>query len=161
MYSHDFGHLCCGRRILCIFHFYLGVCRYCVNCLSVTIRLSSNNIHYLCGRHLWCSWALFCEYCIRSRIIFHNIASEYNSTFCTAGIVAPTPNSSDDMSRSMEQSELYWCFSVPLLWRHFCSWLFSHPMLELSQVFPFLVHCCLGIWNLHRLRHRNELCTKL
>ena len=24
-------------------------------------------------------------------------------------------------------------FSVPLLWPPFCSWLFSHPMLELSQ----------------------------
>ena len=38
----------------------------------------------------------------------------------------------------------------------FCSWLFSHPMLEFSQVFPFLVYCCLCIWNLHRLRHRNN-----
>ena len=35
----------------------------------------------LCCCHLRCWWSLFSEYCIRSRIIFNNIASEYNSTF--------------------------------------------------------------------------------
>ena len=37
----------------------------------------------------------------------------------------------------------------------FCSWLFSHPILELS-----LFHCCLCIWNLHCGIGVN-LCTKL
>ena len=36
-------------------------------------------------------------------------------------------------SPSMKQSEPYCCFSVSLLWPPFCSWLFSHPMLELSR----------------------------
>ena len=31
----------------------------------------------------------------------------------------------------------------------------SHAAI-VSSFFPFLVHCCLCIWNLHRLRHRNK-----
>ena len=58
MFAHDFGHLCRGRRICIsghsdfgseqsgsILHFYLGVSRHCVGCLSVTIRKSRNNIN--------------------------------------------------------------------------------------------------------------------
>ena len=62
----------------------------------------------------------------------------------------------------MKLSELYCCFSVPLLWPPFCSWLFSHPMLELYQAFSkplstaafasgIFIACGIGI----------NLCTKL
>ena len=61
--------------------FKLGISGYCVSCLSCARRQSGDDIHDLCCCHLWCWWPLFSEYCIRSRIIFHNVTSEYNSTF--------------------------------------------------------------------------------
>ena len=93
--DHDFGHLCRGRRIQMsghsrylefsiifwsIFHFDLGIRRYCVCCFSIATRQSGDDIHDSCCRHLWCWWPLFSEYCIRSRIIFYNVASENIST---------------------------------------------------------------------------------
>ena len=48
------------------------------------------------------------------------------SPLCTSGIVTPTSNSSDDISPSMKQSELYCCFSVLLLWPLFFALDFSH-----------------------------------
>ena len=42
---------------------------------------SGNDIHDLCGRPLWCWWSLFCGYCIRYKVVFHNITSENSSTF--------------------------------------------------------------------------------
>ena len=66
---HDFG---------CILQFFLGASRYCVSCLSCAPSQSGYDIHDFCCRHLrW--WSLFCEYCTRSRIIFHNIASEFST----------------------------------------------------------------------------------
>ena len=80
---------------------------------------------------------------------------------CTSGIVAPTPNSLDDTSPFMKQSELYCYCSVLNLRPPSCSWLFSRPMLELSQAFPFPVHCCLCIRNHHCLKHRNKFMHKI
>ena len=34
-----------------------------------------------CGCHLRCWWSLLSEYCIRTRIIFYNVTSEYDSAF--------------------------------------------------------------------------------
>ena len=65
----------------CIFHFDLGVSWYCVRCLSCASWYSCCDIHYICCRHLWRRWSLLCKYCVRSWIIFHNVASEWNSTF--------------------------------------------------------------------------------
>ena len=93
--DHDLGHLCRGRRIQMCGHSDLGIfnnlwassiftwvsSRYCVCCLSIATRQSGDDIHDLSCFHLRCWWSLFSEYCIRSRIIFYNIASEYNSTF--------------------------------------------------------------------------------
>ena len=49
--------------------------------MSCATRQSGNDIHDFCCCHLWCWWSLFGEYCIRPRIVFYNITSEYNSTF--------------------------------------------------------------------------------
>ena len=63
-----------------IFHFNLGISRYCVCCLSIATWQSGNAIHDLCGCHLRCWWSLFDEYCVRAWIVFYNIFSELNST---------------------------------------------------------------------------------
>ena len=92
--DHDFGHCvvvdeskCLDipiwdfQQFGCILHFYLGINWYCVCCLSIATRQSGDDIHDFCCCHLRCWWSLFSEDCIRSRIIFHNVASEYSSTF--------------------------------------------------------------------------------
>ena len=63
------------------FHFDLCISRYCVRRLSWASWQSAYDIHDFCCRHLWCWWSLFCKYCVRPWVVFHNIASEYNSTF--------------------------------------------------------------------------------
>ena len=45
-------------------------------------------------------------YCIRSRIIFHNITSEYNSTFVLFGALSPIRHSLNDRCPSVKQNEL-------------------------------------------------------
>ena len=93
--DHDLGNLCRGRRIqnvwtlrfwifeqfVSIFHFHLGISWYCVCCLSIATWQSGDDIHDLGGCHLRCWRSLFSEYCTRPRVIFHNVTSEYNSTF--------------------------------------------------------------------------------
>ena len=45
------------------------------------LAISSDDIHDFCCSHLRSWWSWFGEYCIRSRIVFYNITSEYSSTF--------------------------------------------------------------------------------
>ena len=61
--------------------FYLGINRYCIRCLSCAPWQSGYDIHDFSCYHLRCWWSLFGEYCVRPRIVFYNIMSEYNSTF--------------------------------------------------------------------------------
>ena len=53
---HMSGHSDLGifKQIVSIFHFYLGVSRYCVRCLSCATRQSGDDIHDLGGCHLRC-----------------------------------------------------------------------------------------------------------
>ena len=64
-----------------IFHSYLGKSRYWVCCLSIATWQSGDEIHNLSCCHLKCSRYLYDEYCIRARVVFYNITTEYNSTF--------------------------------------------------------------------------------
>ena len=57
------------------FPFFLGISTYCISCLSCAPWQSGDDIHDFCCRHLWCWWSLFCKYCIRSRVIFHDVVS--------------------------------------------------------------------------------------
>ena len=77
---------------------------------------------------------------------------------CTSGVVAPTLNSLNDTSPSLKQSELYCCFYCVSFMTSFLllTFLTSHAGIVSSFFHSFLVHCCLCIWNLHRLRHRNK-----
>ena len=61
----------------------------------------------------------------------------------------------------MKQSELYCCFSVPLLWPPFCSWLFSHPMLGWSQAFSIPCPLLPLPLDFFRLRHRNKFVNQI
>ena len=93
--DHDNVYLCRGRRIQMTGHSdlgifnnfgassisYLGFSRFCVRCLSVATWQSGDDIHDFCCCHLWCWWSLFGKYCVKPFIVFHNITSEYNSTF--------------------------------------------------------------------------------
>ena len=56
------------------------ISRCCVCCLSIATRKSGDDIHDFCCCHLWCWWSWFSEYCIRPRIVFYILTSEYNST---------------------------------------------------------------------------------
>ena len=99
MLDHDLGHLCRGRRIqmsghsdlgffskyVNIFHFYLGVSRYCVCCLSFATWQSGDDINDF-GGYLRCWRSLLSECCVRARIGFHNITSENDSTFVLLGL---------------------------------------------------------------------------
>ena len=60
---------------------HLGVGRYCISCLSVTIWYSCNNIHYLCGSHLGCRRALLSKNCVGTRVVCYNVPSEHDSAF--------------------------------------------------------------------------------
>ena len=169
--DHDFGHLLRGRRIQMSGHSDLGIfnncggssiftlrkSRYCVSCLSCASGQSGYDIHELCGRHLWCWCSLFCKYCIRSRIIFHIVTSEYNSSsiflvLCLQfGILQMT-----DVHQwgKMNFCALRPCFIDYLL---FTSDVRQVPRPNLFQFLPFFIHCCLCCGNLHGLRHRNKL----
>ena len=83
-----------------------------------------------------------------------NTAQASGSSFTmSTGIVAQTLYVLDHRSPSMKQKAFIVVFLWHFLWTPLCSWLFtSHA--EILQFFPFLVHCCLRIWNLHPSRHR-------
>ena len=61
--------------------FFLGISRYCVSCLSCTTWQSGDDIHDFSCCHLRCWRSLFSENCRRPRLVFHNVASDYNPTF--------------------------------------------------------------------------------
>ena len=150
--DHDLGHLCRGRRIEMSGHsdlvffsnsgassiFYVGFGWYCVCCLSIAPWQSGYDIHDLCCRHLWCWWPLLAKYCIRSRIIFQNVASKYNSTFVFFGALSSIRHSSNDRRPSVRQNELLRPSSLlhrsPLIY----FWLSSGSTPESFQVSPIL-----------------------
>ena len=137
-----------------IFHFYLGISRYCVSCLSRASWQFGDDIHDFCCSHLWFWWPLFSEYCTRSRIIFHNVASEYNSTFVF--LVLCLQFGILQMTEVHQWGEVYFstffsCFIDHLfVTSDFC----QVPHRNFLQFFPFLVHCCFCCGHLHCLRHR-------
>ena len=171
---HEFGHLCRGWRIQMSGHsdfgifnnfwessiFYLGLSRYRVCCLSIATRRSGQDIHDLGGCHLRCWWSLFSEYCIRPWIVFHNITSEYNSTFVF--LVFCLQFSIFQMTCPlMMQNELLCPTSLLHRSPLSCFWLSSAVMLEYSPVFPFFsaAASASGIFNAWGIGM--NLCTRL
>ena len=124
--------------------------------LVLRIQVVLKIVHDLCGCHLWCWWSLLCKYCMRAGIIFHNVTSEYDSTFLLLKLRL--------QFRILEMTEVHWwrkmnfytvvpCFSDHVfLDSDFCQlpcWYF----LKFSHYF----HCCLCIRYFECLRHWNKL----
>ena len=84
-----------------ILHLYLSVCWYGMGCLSITVWLTCNDIHYFCCRHLWRRRALFRDDCIGSRVVFYIVTSDHNSSFPLLKLVVLTPHFWDDRCPSM------------------------------------------------------------
>ena len=109
-----------------------------------------------CCRHLWCWWTLFCKYCVRPRIIFHNVASEYNSAcvllmLCLQfGIL---PMTDVHQRGKMNFNAFRPCF-IDHLW--FVSDFCYVPRRSLFKFLPFFIHCCFCCGYLHGLRHGNK-----
>ena len=168
--DHDLGHLCRGRRIQMSGHsefgifntfgasyiFDLGISRYCVRCLSSAPWQSGYDIHDFCYCHLWCWWSLFGEYCVRPRIIFHNVASEYNSA-CVLLVLCLQfgilPMTDVHQRGKMNFNAFRPCF-IDHLW--FVSDFCYVPRQSLFKFLPFFIHCCFCCGYLHGLRHRNK-----
>ena len=148
--DHDLGHLCRGGRIQMSGHsdlgmfynfgassnFDLGISRYCISCLSCAPWQSGYDIHDFCCCHLRCWWSLFGEYCIRTWIMFHNVASEYNSTFCIFGALSPIQHFSDDTCPLMRKNEILRPSSLLHRSPLFYFWLSSGPTPESFPVSP-------------------------
>ena len=112
--------------------FVLQVCcfsRYCISCLCCGIL----------------AILIFFD-CLRSRIIFHNVASEYNSTFVFLVL----------RLQSVRQNELLLPSSLLHRSPLFTSDLRQVPRRNLFKFLPSFIHCCFCCGNLHGLRHRNK-----
>ena len=69
------------QKFWSIIHFYLGVSRYCVSCLSLAPWQSGYDIHHFCGSHLERRRALFSTNCVSSRVVFYNVSPEHDPFF--------------------------------------------------------------------------------
>ena len=109
----------------------------CKQILRLLLLLCIYDIHDLCCRHLWCWWSLHGKYSIRSWIIFHNIASQYDSTlyFWNRGSNSEFLRWPDPLTTQNARSCL---FSLLRQLLPFCSWLLSAAMPVFSRVFPLL-----------------------
>ena len=145
--DHDFGHLCRGRRIQMSGHSDLGII-----CEHLPFLLGYKQIL----RPLLGWWALFSEYCIGSRVVFHNVSSKHNSSFVLLELWLQLRilwMTQVQQWSKVNFSVVFLCLFYDLLLAfHF----FYIPCWNCLKLFPFLLHCCLCIWNLHRLRHRNK-----
>ena len=128
-------------------HVDLSVSGYFFCCLSWTSWKPWYNVHDFCGCHLRCWWSLFSEYCIRTRIIFYNVTSEYDPSFVLLILRFQL--------RILEMTEIH-------QWRKMnfsalSPWFIDHLFLisdfrqlrcrNFSSIFLFFLHCRLCIWN--------------
>ena len=118
----------------CIFHLDLRMSGYCISCLTWTSWKSGYDIHDLCCRHLWCWWSLVSEYCIRTRIIFHNVTSEW-PFLC----ISDTAGSSSGFLR-WQMTKMNFYALIPRFIDHFflVSDFCQLPCLNFLQFFPIL-----------------------
>ena len=102
--------------------------------------------HDFCCCQLRCWWQLFSEYCIRPWIVFHNITSEYNSSFvflvlCFQFGILQMTDASVKQNELLRPSSLLRSITSLLLltFVRFHAWIFF-------KFLPFLIHCCLLLW---------------
>ena len=149
------------QQFVSIFHFHLGIRRYCVCCLSIATKQSGDDIHDLSCCHLRCWRSLFSEYCIRTWVIFYNKSAKYNSTL--KFLVLCLQFSIFQMTYGHEWWKMNCSARRPCFIDHlFLTFDFCQvPRRKFLQFFPFLVHCCFCCWNFHGLRHRNKFVNQI
>ena len=136
--------------------FWLGASRYCVGYLSCASRWSWYDIHQFGLCHLWCWWSLLCKYCIRAWIVFHNVASEHNSTFVLLvfrlqfGMLQMT-----DVHQWGKMHRFPSFLASSITSDLFMTFVRFHAGIFSS--FPIIfIHCCFCCRYLHCLRHRSK-----
>ena len=120
------------------------------------------DIPHFCCRHLWRRRTLLCEHCVRDRIVFHHVTSEYNSTFVLLKVLVPTPNSCDHREPSTTQNVLFCPHFLAsaitsFLFLTFVSWHGRYLFLFFPILYPLqLLHlvifiaCGIGIIFVHK-----------
>ena len=140
----------------CIFHFGMRMSGCCVCCLTWTSWKSGYNVLDSSGCHLGRWRSMFSEYCVRTRIIFYNVTSEYDPAFILWLLrfkLRILKMTNIHQWRKMNFSPL-----IPCLIDHFLlvSDFRQLPCRNFLQFFPIL----LPLLSLHSefycLRHRNE-----
>ena len=131
------------KQFVSIFHFDLGVSRHCVSCLSCALWQSGYDIHDFCCCHLRCWWSLFGEHCVRLRIVFYNITSEYNSTFVL--LVLCLQFGILQMTDVHQWGKMNVCALRPCIIDHlwFTSDFCQVSRRNLFKFLPFFIHCWL------------------
>ena len=102
---------------------------------NLSARGTASPLRLLHGA-LRCWWSLFSEYCVRPRIVFYNITSEYNSTFVLLVFCLQFSIFSNDICPLMMQNELL--RPTSLLHRSLLSyfWLLSGSTPQSFRIFP-------------------------
>ena len=114
-------------------------------------------IHNFRGYHLRCWWSLFSEHCIRTRIIFHNVTSEYDPSFVL--LILRFQLRILKMTNIHQWRKMNFSALIPCLFDHFflVSDFGQLPCRNFLQFFPFFLRCCFCIRKFHCSRLRNEL----
>ena len=83
-------------------------------------------------------WSLFSEYCVRTRIIFYNVTSEYNPALKL--LILKFQLRILKMTSIHQWRDMNFSAFIPCFIDHFfsCFWLLSSAMPEVSPVFPIL-----------------------
>ena len=140
--DHDFGHLCFGQLLV-------------LNILQALLLCPD-----FCCCHLWCWWSLFSEHCIRTRIIFYNVTSEYDPA-CVLLILML-------QLRILEMTEIHqwrnmnFFARMPCFTDHFflVSDLCQLPCRYFLKFFPFFLHSSLCVWNFLMLEAPEWICEQ-
>ena len=98
-----------------------------------------------CSRHLWRRWAFLREYCIRARIIFYGVTSQYNSAFVFLKLwfqLGTLGMTDVHKWREVHCSALIPCVSDHLF---LVSDFRQTPCRNFLQFFQFFIHCIFRI----------------
>ena len=114
----------------------------------------------ICSGHLWRRWSLRSKYCIRSWVIFHYVASEYNSTFVFRELWLQLRIL--EMTDVHLRRKVYGFALIPCFSDHHSSVsdFRQLPCRYFLEITPLFIHCCCCIWFFHGLAHKNTFAQK-
>ena len=140
-----------------IFHFDLGISRYCVRCLSSAPWQTGCDIHDFCCRHLWCWWTLVSEI-LRTIQNYLSIMSPRSTIRPFLLLVLCLQFGILQMTDVHQWGEMNFNAFRPCFIDHL--WFVSDscyvPRRSLFKFLPFFNHCCFCCGYLHLLRQRNK-----